>query len=31
MVAARTEKCMGCLRCLMVCPDFAIKIESVKR
>ncbi|MFZ5634425.1 MAG: 4Fe-4S binding protein [Bacillota bacterium] len=27
MVAANTEKCMGCLRCLMVCPDFAIKIE----
>ena len=30
MVAAQTEKCMGCLRCLMVCPDFAIKIESSK-
>jgi len=28
MAVAHTEKCMGCLRCLMVCPDFAIKIES---
>lgn len=28
MAAANTEKCMGCLRCLMVCPDFAIKIEE---
>ncbi|MCL6610214.1 MAG: FAD-dependent oxidoreductase [Peptococcaceae bacterium] len=28
MVAANTERCVGCLRCLMVCPDFAIKIEE---
>jgi NADPH-dependent glutamate synthase beta subunit-like oxidoreductase/NAD-dependent dihydropyrimidine dehydrogenase PreA subunit len=27
-VAAHTEKCVGCLRCLYVCPDFAINIES---
>lgn len=27
-VAARSEKCVGCLKCLMICPDFAINIEN---
>lgn len=29
MVAACSEKCVGCLRCLMVCPDFAISIQPL--
>ncbi|RKO67733.1 4Fe-4S dicluster domain-containing protein [Desulfofundulus salinus] len=29
MVAAHTEKCMGCLRCLTVCPDFAITVREM--
>jgi len=29
MVAAYSEKCVGCLRCLMVCPDFAISIKAL--
>jgi len=28
-IATCTEKCVGCLRCLYVCPDFAITVESV--
>ncbi|MFZ5649139.1 MAG: FAD-dependent oxidoreductase [Bacillota bacterium] len=28
MTAARTEKCVGCLMCLMICPDFAITVEK---
>jgi NAD-dependent dihydropyrimidine dehydrogenase PreA subunit len=28
MEAANHGRCMGCLKCLMVCPDFAIKIEG---
>jgi len=28
MQAINTEKCVGCLRCLMICPDFAINIDS---
>ncbi|MFZ5648512.1 MAG: FAD-dependent oxidoreductase [Bacillota bacterium] len=28
MVAAHSKKCIGCLRCLMICPDFAISIEN---
>ena len=28
MTAAAAEKCMGCLRCLMVCPDFAITVNQ---
>lgn len=27
MAVVRGEKCIGCLQCLMVCPDFAISIE----
>lgn len=27
-VASDTEKCVGCLKCLYVCPDFAINIQS---
>lgn len=26
MVAAATDKCVGCLKCLMICPDFAISV-----
>jgi NAD-dependent dihydropyrimidine dehydrogenase PreA subunit len=25
-VAAKAENCVGCLRCLYICPDFAITI-----
>lgn len=28
MVAANTERCMGCLNCLYICPDFAIEIKK---
>jgi NADPH-dependent glutamate synthase beta subunit-like oxidoreductase/NAD-dependent dihydropyrimidine dehydrogenase PreA subunit len=28
--AARSENCIGCLRCLYICPDFAISIESLR-
>jgi NADPH-dependent glutamate synthase beta subunit-like oxidoreductase/NAD-dependent dihydropyrimidine dehydrogenase PreA subunit len=27
-VAARAENCIGCLRCLYICPDFAITITD---
>ena len=27
-VAARAERCIGCLRCLYICPDFAITITD---
>lgn len=27
-VAERAEKCIGCLRCLYICPDFAITITD---
>lgn len=28
MAVSNTEKCVGCLRCLMVCPDFAIAVQT---
>lgn len=28
MAAVNTEKCVGCLRCLNVCPDFAITVAK---
>ncbi|WP_236712928.1 FAD-dependent oxidoreductase [Neomoorella mulderi] len=28
MVAAHPEKCIGCLKCFFVCPDFSISIEK---
>ena len=28
MVAAETERCIGCLNCLYICPDFAIEIKE---
>ena len=28
MSALRSDKCVGCLNCLYVCPDFAIKIKE---
>ena len=28
MIAENTDRCIGCLRCLYVCPDFAITITS---
>jgi formate dehydrogenase beta subunit len=27
-VAAHAEKCIGCLRCLYICPDFSIAIRE---
>jgi formate dehydrogenase (NADP+) beta subunit len=27
-VAAHADKCIGCLRCLYICPDFAIKVKG---
>jgi len=29
-VAVRTDRCIGCLRCLYICPDFAIAIQERK-
>ncbi|MFZ5651771.1 MAG: FAD-dependent oxidoreductase [Bacillota bacterium] len=29
MSAARSERCVGCLKCLMICPDFAITIKKL--
>jgi formate dehydrogenase beta subunit len=29
-VAAHMDKCIGCLRCLYICPDFAITINEKK-
>ncbi|MBP2626689.1 MAG: hypothetical protein H6Q68_1400 [Firmicutes bacterium] len=29
MTAAHREKCVGCLRCFMVCPDFAITVNEM--
>lgn len=29
-VAVHTDQCIGCLRCLYICPDFAIKIQEKK-
>lgn len=28
MVAAHPEQCVGCLRCLMICPDFAVRVTQ---
>ena len=28
MTAAHTEKCIGCMQCLMTCPDFAISVAE---
>lgn len=28
MIAAHGEKCNGCLKCFMICPDFAISIDE---
>lgn len=27
-VAARTQDCIGCLTCLMICPDFAVTVSE---
>ena len=29
-LAAKPENCIGCLRCLYVCPDFAIRISDLR-
>lgn len=29
-VAAKAENCIGCLRCLYVCPDFAIAVTQLR-
>jgi len=28
MTASEQDKCIGCLTCVMVCPDFAITVEE---
>lgn len=28
MVASKTDRCIGCLNCLYICPDFAIQIKE---
>jgi formate dehydrogenase beta subunit len=30
-VAENADKCIGCLRCLYICPDFAITIKEVEQ
>jgi len=30
-VAVHTDQCIGCLRCLYICPDFAITIQENKK
>jgi NAD-dependent dihydropyrimidine dehydrogenase PreA subunit len=27
MEAVHTEACVGCMQCVMTCPDFAIRVE----
>ena len=29
-VAAKVENCIGCLRCLYICPDFAITVSDLR-
>jgi len=29
-LAAKAENCIGCLRCLYICPDFAITISDLR-
>lgn len=29
-LAARAENCIGCLRCLYICPDFAISVSDLR-
>jgi formate dehydrogenase beta subunit len=29
-VAAKAENCIGCLRCLYICPDFAITVSALR-
>ena len=29
MVAVHSKKCNGCLKCVMICPDFAISVEEL--
>lgn len=29
-VAAKVENCVGCLRCLYICPDFAITVSDLR-
>ncbi len=29
-VAAKAENCIGCLRCLYICPDFAINVGNLR-
>lgn len=30
IIAAHSEDCNGCLKCFMICPDFAITVEEEK-
>ena len=30
-VAAKSDNCVGCLRCLYICPDFAISIRDLQQ
>jgi NAD-dependent dihydropyrimidine dehydrogenase PreA subunit len=29
-IAAKPENCIGCLRCLYICPDFAISVGELR-
>ena len=29
-LAAQAENCIGCLRCLYICPDFAIRVSNLR-
>ena len=29
MVTDNSKGCIGCLKCMMICPDFAVAIEEV--
>lgn len=28
VIAENTERCVGCLRCLYICPDFAVSVQN---
>ena len=28
MIAEQSDRCVGCLKCLMICPDFAISVQE---
>jgi NAD-dependent dihydropyrimidine dehydrogenase PreA subunit len=30
MVPKRAEECNGCMKCFLICPDFAITVEQIE-